>query len=97
MIGAVSVSFNEVKECVMKRMIRVWMIFWASVGLATAAWAQQVPSVASSDTGCAPVATQCSITAAPQRHHSLKKAKKAQRTPLKKPSVSRHATSITGS
>ena len=42
MIGAVSVSFNEVKECVMKRMIRVWMIFWASVGLATAAWAQQV-------------------------------------------------------
>ena len=84
----------------MKRMIRVWMIFWASVGLATAAWAQQVPSSASSDAGCAPVATQCSMTAAPQGHHSLKKVKKVkkpQRAPLKKPSVSRHATSITGS
>ena len=84
----------------MKRMIRVWMIFLASAGLATAAWAQQVPSVASSDMGCAPVATQCSMTAAPQGNHSVKKvkkAKKAQRTPLKKSSVSRHATSITGS
>ena len=83
----------------MKRMIRVWMIFWASAGLATAAWAQ-VPSAASSDMGCAPVATQCSMTAAPQGNHSVKKvkkAKKAQRTPLKKSSVSRHATSITGS